>query len=258
VREGPIVPASTLAVDREPPSDTGPPRAPGGPAGATRPVGTTAVATSRVAAATALLATALLATTALQLRPGTEPTGIPVAVPTTEAATAAPAPPQSSSRPSQEARTFVPQSAPTVLEAPSIALRAAVTPYTAAEVAASGGVVEPATLWTVSWWTGGGTPGSHADNTVYLYGHTWREPAVFNRIKELEPGESVFVATRTGRLRYVVDQVFTVGKAEVGDHPTVVARSPGRLLLLGCYRETGREERTTRNVVVVAHLRGAS
>ena len=36
--------------------------------------------------------------------------------------------------------------------------------------------------------------------------------------------------------------------------PTVAAAIPGRLLLLGCYRETGREETTTRNVVVIAHL----
>jgi hypothetical protein len=213
----------------------------------------------RTAAATALVAAALalLATTPLQLRAQTEPTGIPVAPPTAWAATVAPAPPQSSARPAEESRTFVPQSPPTVVEAPSIALRAAVSPYTAAEVTANGGAVQPATLWTVSWWTGGGTPGSHADNTVYLYGHTWREPAVFNRIKELEPGASVIVTTRTGRLEYVVEGIFTVAKQALADHPAVRAARPGRLVLIGCYRETGLEDDTTHNVVVAAHLAGS-
>ncbi|MDF2092986.1 class F sortase [Knoellia sp. 3-2P3] len=213
----------------------------------------------RTAAATALVAAAaaLLATSPLQLRARTEPTGIPVAAPTAGAATVAPAPPPSFSRPAEESRTFVPQSPPTVVEAPSIALRATVSPYTAAEVAANGGAVEPTTLWTVSWWTGGGTPGSHADNTVYLYGHTWREPAVFNRIKELEKGASVFLATRTGRLEYVVEGTFTVAKQALDDHPAVRAARPGRLVLIGCYRETGLEDDTTHNVVVTAQLAGA-
>jgi hypothetical protein len=149
----------------------------------------------------------------------------------------------------------VPESAPTLVEAPSIGLRSAVTPFTPAEVAARGGAVEPSSLWEVAWWTGGGAPGSHADNTVYLYGHTWRDPAVFNRVKELERGASVFVTTRAGRLRYVVEGTFTVAKSDLVDHPDVRAARPGRLVLIGCYRETGRERYTTRNVVVTAHLR---
>jgi LPXTG-site transpeptidase (sortase) family protein len=170
------------------------------------------------------------------------------------AAGAAPAPPQSFSRPADESRPFVPPSAPRLLEAPSIRLKADVTPYTPAEVAAHGGAIKPSTLWDVAWWTGGGTPGSHTENTVYLYGHTWKEPAVFNRVKELERGDAVYVTTRTGRLRYLVDSSFTVLKTDLTKTPTVAAAIPGRLLLLACFRATGREEQTTRNVVVIAHL----
>ena len=47
------------------------------------------------------------------------------------------------------------------------------------QVEANAGAVKPSSLWQVAWWTGGGTPGSPGDNTVYLYGHTWKEPAVF-------------------------------------------------------------------------------
>lgn len=210
----------------------------------------TAVATALVAAAAALLAT-----TPLQLPGRTQPHGIPVAVVPASTVTAAPPPPQSLSRPTGESRIVVPQSAPTRVEAPSIGLRAAVTPFSPAEVAAHGGAVEPSNLWEVAWWTGGGAPGSHADNTVYLYGHTWRGPAVFNRVKDLAPGASVFVTTRAGRLEYVVDGSFTVAKADLDDHPAVRAARPGRLLLIGCHRETGREDHTTRNIVVTAHLR---
>jgi LPXTG-site transpeptidase (sortase) family protein len=106
----------------------------------------------------------------------------------------------------------------------------------------------------VAWWTGGGTPGSHADNTVYLYGHTWKEPAVFNRVKELDAGALVRLTTRTGVLDYVVDGSFTVEKTKLDQHPAVTAAVPGRLVLIGCHRETGLEERTTRNIVVTARL----
>ncbi len=210
---------------------------------------TTAAATALVAAAAALLAT-----TPPQLPGRTQPHGVPVATVAVPTVTAAPPPPQSLSRPAGGSRIFVPESEPTLVEAPSIGLRAAVTPFTPAEVAAHGGAVEPSTLWEVAWWTGGGAPGSHADNTVYLYGHTWKDPAVFNRVKDLEQGASVFVTTRAGRLEYVVDGSFTVTKADLDDHPAVRAACPGRLLLIGCYRETGREDHTTRNIVVTAHL----
>lgn len=128
------------------------------------------------------------------------------------------------------------------------------TPYTAAEVAATGGVVKPSTLWLVAWWTGGGTPGSDADNTVYLFGHTWKEPAVFNRVKELRPRADIYLTTRTGRLHYLVDGSFTVAKEDLGDHPAVTAVVPGRLVLIGCFRETGLEAHTTSNLVVTAHI----
>lgn len=209
------------------------------------------------AAATVLAAAAaLLATTPQQVGEQGRPSGIPdlaVTVPAAATATVAPAPPQSS-RPAREARAQVPESSPVLLEAPAIGLRATVTPWSEQQVAAHGGAVTPSSLWEVAWWTGGGTPGSHATNTVYLYGHTWTAPAVFNRVKELSRGDVVVVTTRAGRLVYVVERSFTVAKAELDDHPLVREAHPGRLLLIGCFRETGREEHTTRNVVVVAQL----
>ncbi len=143
--------------------------------------------------------------------------------------------------------------APIRLSAPRIGLDAAIEKYTDAMVKREGGV-DPPKLDAISWWTGGGTPGSNAGNTVYLYGHTWKEPAVFNRIKELRPGDYIFVTTSNGRLRYRVEGSYRVAKPELPTDPRVTEAKPGRLLLLACWRATGKELTTTRNIVVQAQL----
>lgn len=167
----------------------------------------------------------------------------------------APAPPPTArtSTPGSPSTT-VPASAPLAVAAASIGLNARVTAYTQADVAAHGGAVEPPTLFAVSWWTGGGTPGTNSPNTVYLYGHTWKEPAVFNRIKELRVGARIVLTTSAGRLTYLVDRTFTVDKAALTADPEVSDAVPGRLLLIGCYRRTGHEETTSQNIVVSARL----
>jgi hypothetical protein len=159
-----------------------------------------------------------------------------------------------SSSPSSHATASSRPTRPLLLEVPAIALRAAITAYTPADVAADGGAVKPPTLFSVSWWTGGGNPGPAARNTVYLYGHTWKEPAVFNRIKELRVGDRVVVTTTGGRLVYVVDGSFTVSKPNLVTTARVTQATPGRLLLIGCYRATGHEAHTTANIVVTTHL----
>jgi sortase (surface protein transpeptidase) len=159
-----------------------------------------------------------------------------------------------SSSPSSHATASSRPTRPLLLEVPAIALRAAITAYTPAEVAAGGGAVKPPTLFSVSWWTGGGNPGPATRNTVYLYGHTWKEPAVFNRIKELRVGDRVVVTTTGGRLVYVVDGSFTVSKPNLVTTARVTQATPGRLLLIGCYRATGHEAHTTANIVVTTHL----
>ena len=163
-----------------------------------------------------------------------------------------------SSSPSSHAIASSRPTTPLLLEVPAIALKAAITAYTPAEVAANGGAVKPPTLFSVSWWTGGGSPGPAARNTVYLYGHTWKEPAVFNRIKELRVGDRVVVTTTGGRLVYVVDGSFTVNKPDLVTTARVTRATPGRLLLIGCYRATGHEAHTTANIVVTTHLVPAS
>ena len=139
------------------------------------------------------------------------------------------------------------------LVAPTIGLDAEVETYTDEMVREEGGV-NPDSLWRVAWWNGGGSPHALADNTVYLYGHTWNKPAVFNKIGQLQPGQPVEVRTDQGRVRYRVTGAFVVDKDDLATDPKVTAAAPGRLLLVGCYRQRGDERRTSENIVVVAQV----
>lgn len=223
--------------------------------GRTRPHSSTAAAAVVLTAAAAVLVLPSFAPTATSV-----PTGAAALVPAPAVVPApvvsAPADRAGAASPGAvlTAAPGVPQSPPARIDVPAIDLSARVEPYTSEDVAAAGGAVRPPDLWTISWWTGGGTPGTDSDNTVYLYGHTWREPAVLNRVGELDPGDEIVVTTAGGRLTYTVEDVFTVDKPELPDSPGVAEAVPGRLLLIGCHRETGDERTTTRNVVVRATL----
>ncbi|MDP9394537.1 MAG: class F sortase [Actinomycetota bacterium] len=143
---------------------------------------------------------------------------------------------------------------PYSLGADSIGLNASVEPYTDEMVRHSDGGVNPRDPYTVAWWSGGSPPSARATSTAYLYGHTWYRPAVFNRIKELQRGDRVWLTTSEGVLWYEVERTYVVPKSELPDDPRVTKAVAGRLLLIGCYRESGWERRTTENVVVQAQL----
>ncbi len=164
---------------------------------------------------------------------------------------------------SQVARQAISMAKPLQLTAPRIGLDASVDEYSKAtleqrtrQTGRTG--VYPPMLDRVSWWSGNnaGIPGTDATNTVYFYGHTWREPAVFNRIKELRFGDDVYVTTGNGRLHYVVvEEPFTVSKPDFSSDPRVTLAKAGRLIMVGCYRETGKEFKTTENVVVALQMK---
>lgn len=150
---------------------------------------------------------------------------------------------------------FIEASPPHSIEIPEISVEAQTEVYTSEMVEENDGVY-PSDPFAVSWWNGGGSPGSEADNTVYLYGHTSSNPAVFNRLKELDLEDEVYVTTEFGRVRYVVDDMFTVAKPDLGADSRVSTVVPGRLVLVGCWRKTGKELTTTRNIVVTAQFAG--
>ena len=77
-----------------------------------------------------------------------------------------------------------PVAAPTHLTFAAAGIDGPVEEYTAADAAAEGGI-NPATLDTISWYSGvpDPMPGTIAKNTVYLFGHAWIQPAVFNGLE---------------------------------------------------------------------------
>lgn len=148
----------------------------------------------------------------------------------------------------------VPLTAPLRLTIGSVGIDAQIEEYTNADVAAAGGWVDPPHRDIVAWWSGGGTPGDPPDNTVYLYGHTSSKPAVFNPLTGVTPGDTVIVTTGSGAMEYVITEILDpIAKDALPQDEFIAAAVPGRLLLIGCYREEGQGTRpTTHNIVVVA------
>ncbi|GAB2470713.1 class F sortase [Xylanimonas ulmi] len=147
---------------------------------------------------------------------------------------------------------------PLELHIPSLSVHAEIEVFTDAMVAAGDGWIDPTTADIVSWWQGGGTPSFPAENTVYLYGHVSRLPAVFNDLHTVEPGALITVMTEAGSIDYDVEKVLEpILMTALPDDPRVNAAVPGRLVLIGCYREEDQGRRpTTHNLVVIAQQVG--
>lgn len=148
----------------------------------------------------------------------------------------------------------VPLAAPIRLVVPDQSVDAAVEEYTNQQVAAEGGWVNPLHRDVVAWWSGGGTPGIPADNTVYLYGHVSSKPAVFNWLADAAIGDTIDLTTSAGTISYLVTEVLPpVLKSELPNVPEVAAAVPGRLVLIGCHRDEDQGTKpTTKNTVVIA------
>ncbi|GAA1982815.1 class F sortase [Microbacterium pumilum] len=151
----------------------------------------------------------------------------------------------------------VPVARPTHLSFPAAGIDGPVDEYTAADAQAEGGI-NPSTLDTISWYSGiaDALPGTAATNTVYLFGHSWVQPAVFNGLADVVVGDRATVTTANGILTYAVDEVITMAKADFTSDPRVIAVVPGRLALVTCRRPDGWDPSAAApdNRVVFLHL----
>ncbi len=148
----------------------------------------------------------------------------------------------------------IPMCEPVRIEAPSIGLDAVVYTMTAADINDDGNV-SPRYFDAVAYdGDVGSAPGTDSDNTTYLYGHTSYKEAVFNRIKDLKPGDEVLVTTCNGVLHYLVEDHYTVSKPQLTSNARFKTAQPGRMNLVACYRANGDELRTTDNIVVQLQL----
>lgn len=188
---------------------------------------------------------------ALMLRPGAEP-----------APSASPSPsPSSPPAPSTTARMAdVPMAAPERVLIPRVGIDLAVLPDAPVD-----GVLDPPGVTDAYWIEDYGTPGTDADNTVYLAAHSsLRMDAAFNPLLDvdhqesvLEPGDEVVVVTANGRLTYEVTRSQRYDKNALPAADEVWDVEPGVLHLITCFQQDGLA-RAADNLVVTATLVDAS
>lgn len=156
---------------------------------------------------------------------------------------------------------------PTHIVIPNIGVDADILEYTNEQVWENGGVVNPDYMDKVAWWSGGGTPGFIADEivdnpeiidfTVFFYGHSSNNDdrkVVFDDLDLLRIGDQIFLSTESEEFIYSVEDVFIISKADFTSDSRVLMDSPGRLLLISCWRSWSGAAPTTDNVVVIAEL----
>ncbi|MFO7690045.1 MAG: class F sortase [Cryobacterium sp.] len=184
----------------------------------------------------------------------------PTAQPTTTPTTATHQPEPSTAEPQAGATAsdvVISASAPLRLRVPSIGLDGEITEYTQAMIDERGGF-DPPELSTISWDTtiAGGLAGTNATNTLYLYGHSAVDAAVFNDLKHVASGAVASVDTENGRLCYVEQKALQLAKAEYKYNDELTDAIPNRLVLVSCYRPVGYDPNaaTVENIVLVLQL----
>jgi hypothetical protein len=155
------------------------------------------------------------------------------------------------------ADVVVQASAPLRLKVPSIGLDGSVSEYTQEMIDENDGF-DPPELSMISWDTTipDGLAGTDAANTVYLYGHSWVDEAVFNDLKNLQLGAVASISTANGTLCYVAQKTLRLNKAEYKTNDELTNAIPNRLVLVSCYRPAGYDPdaATVQNIVVVLQL----
>ena len=120
------------------------------------------------------------------------------------------------------------------------------------------GGFDPPKLTTIAWdiTIAGGTAGTDSTNTVYLYGHSAVESAVFNDLKDMHPGDIASIDTAIGRLCYVEQKALQLKKSEYKINDELTDAIPNRLVLVSCYRpvDYNPNEATVQNIAVVMQL----
>ena len=102
-------------------------------------------------------------------------------------------------------------------------------------IASTGAMEVPVDADEVGWFTGGGRPGGRGPTVVAAHVDSTSGPAVFFRLSELVPGDEVTVTTVEGTVvRYVVDEVVDVPKAEFPTARVFGAQPTDQLRLITC------------------------
>ena len=165
--------------------------------------------------------------------------------------------PERSASPAAVPDVVISASAPLRLRVPSIGIDGPVLEYTQTMIDELGGF-DPPELTTISWDTTipGGLAGTDATNTLYLYGHSSVNEAVFNGLQDVPSGAVASIDTANGRLCYVEQKALKLAKAEYKYNDELTDAIPNRLVLVSCYRPVGYDPNaaTVQNIVLVLQL----
>jgi len=102
-------------------------------------------------------------------------------------------------------------------------------------IAPTGAMEVPVDADEVGWFTGGGRPGGRGPTVIAAHVDSTSGPAVFFRLSELVAGDEVTVTTVEGTVvRYVVDEVVDVPKAEFPTARVFGAQPTDQLRLITC------------------------
>ncbi len=140
---------------------------------------------------------------------------------------------------------------PVRLEIPAITVRAGVDPL---GLRPNGELDVPTRFERVGWWSGGVSPGEPGPAVLAGHVDSRRAPAVFFRLRELEPGDEVSVQRTDGRtVVYTVERSGNYAKA---NFPTDQVYGPTERPTLRLVTCSGRFDRSSRsydeNLVVYA------
>ncbi|WP_307803094.1 class F sortase [Frigoribacterium sp. PvP032] len=102
-------------------------------------------------------------------------------------------------------------------------------------IASTGAMEVPVDADEVGWFTGGGRPGGRGPTVIAAHVDSTTGPAVFFRLSELVAGDEVTVTTvEDAAVRYVVDEVVDVPKAEFPTARVFGAQPTDQLRLITC------------------------
>jgi len=162
---------------------------------------------------------------------GPSPSGSVGPGPVASAPASEPAPPAAPA-PSEPAPVVGVGADPTRVTVPAIGLD---EPLIGLGIAETGAMEVPVDADDVGWFTGGGRPGGRGPTVIAAHVDSTTGPAVFARLSELVPGDEVSVTSVTGTaVRYVVDEVLDVPKAEFPTGRVFGAQPTDQLRLITC------------------------
>ncbi|MFL6060959.1 MAG: hypothetical protein ACJ72E_06995 [Marmoricola sp.] len=121
----------------------------------------------------------------------------------------------------------------------------------------SSGAFHAASTAEVARWGSRGEPGMPAKDTVVVIGKSYtRGVSAFDTLPRIRTGARIVIRTDSGDLTYTVRSVTTQKAAGLARTPTLRAKAPGRLVVVGIgYDRSGHE--TGRATVVVAEVSAA-